>query len=164
MAYTLTKTNDALSIAEQQYATAQNKLMFTMFTSCIGVVAKKGDKLTGVHLVIVGEPPVPGQEGPRFGADASDVPNVIAKLNLPADAVCVFGCFDVWRHPANQVVPAFEKLTGDLSEKVGKSKFFGKGIKMYEQCRKDIGTYVAEIRDEGIIIRDKANAVLAPIL
>ena len=155
--YELKPTTNALRIAEQQYATAKKKIQFTTFTSCIGAITKKGEELTGVHLVIKGAPDLRGQEA-TFGAN--DVPKVLALLKLPADAAVVFGCFDVWRHPENGVVAAFEKLTNALSEKVGKKK----GLKMYQQYEKDIGDYVAEIAGEGIIVRDQYNAQLAPVV
>src|SRR5580700_7398398 len=46
--------------------------------TCIGVIAKEGGTLTGVHLVMV------DRNDKYFGADARDVPSVISKL--PASA------------------------------------------------------------------------------
>ena len=52
MPYELFPANDELKIAEQEYASGP-KIKFTAFTSCIGVIAKEGATLTGVHLVMV---------------------------------------------------------------------------------------------------------------
>ena len=148
--YTLSQTKDVLNIAEQQYASAKEKIQFTAFTSCIGVVAKNGGRLTGVHLVMIGKPP----DDPLFGADATDVPRVI-ELVMPADAVVVFGGIPFWRDSESDVVKAaFQKLTAALSEKVGKSKFWERGIKLYQQYNKREGKYAATIAGEGIIVRD----------
>ncbi|PLY42111.1 hypothetical protein CSZ94_12080 [Janthinobacterium sp. ROICE36] len=51
MSYVFTHAANALSIAEQQYATA-GTVRFSAFTSCIGLLARNGTNVTGVHLVM----------------------------------------------------------------------------------------------------------------
>ena len=132
MAYTLTETKNALSIAEQQYATA-TKLKFTPFTSCIGVIAKKDEKLTAVHLSIYAE------DGSIF--EANDVPKVVDCLPDKPDAITLFGCLNVWQHPANGMVQAaFEKLASQLIP-----------LAKYQQYPREDGTYGAEIDNAGEI-------------
>jgi len=50
MAYLYTQANDLAKISEQEYGTGE-EIWFTHFDSCIGVIARKGDDVTGVHLV-----------------------------------------------------------------------------------------------------------------
>ncbi|TDF41456.1 hypothetical protein EYS14_00940 [Alteromonadaceae bacterium M269] len=52
MPYPLTQTSNGTSIAEQEYAYA-TEVRFTKFTSCLGIIAKQGSNLIGIHLVIV---------------------------------------------------------------------------------------------------------------
>jgi len=44
MPYTLSKTADLMKIAEQEYGSGP-EIKFTAFTSCIGVLARKGARL-----------------------------------------------------------------------------------------------------------------------
>jgi hypothetical protein len=135
--YTLIEGTDARDIKEYEYASAKKEILFTAFTSCIGVIAKKGDILTGVHLVAVSNE----KEAKAFAPN--DVEQVLNVLALPADKVTVFGCIDVWRDPRNGTLSkAFEKLTGTLKTKA---------LELYHQSLKDIGTYGAEIGAAGEI-------------
>jgi hypothetical protein len=51
MPYTFTPGGNPAAIAEQDYAAAAS-VTFTRFTSCIGLLARNGTKVTGVHLVM----------------------------------------------------------------------------------------------------------------
>jgi hypothetical protein len=137
MAYSLTETKNALSIAEQQYATA-TKIKFTPFTSCIGVIAKKGDKLTGVHLVAIGD------GGVFMPTDVNRVHNL---LPTPADRITVFGFIDDWRSGLNgeEIKIATLKLTGELKLNVAHGE-----VEHYYEVKEDDGTYSAEIVGDGI--------------
>lgn len=102
MTYQFSQAANAMAIAEQEYATAAT-IQFTGFTSCIGVIAKKGPLLTGVHLVM--------------SSPSRTVFNQIAATRLmyevlgnQYDKVCIIGCVDLWRNPQNGVVAAFQKL------------------------------------------------------
>jgi len=140
MPYELFPANDELKIAEQEYASGP-KIKFTAFTSCIGVIAKEGATLTGVHLVMV------DRKDKYFGEDKkNDVPLVITKLPKLADKITVFGWIDDWRNSPNETVKtAFLELTGKLKDKVGK------GVELYHQSMRKDGTYGAEIGNAGEI-------------
>lgn len=69
MPYELNKRTDALNIEERQYSSGP-EIKFTHFSSCIGVIAKKGAELTAVYLSICAE------DGSIFGADAQNVRDV----------------------------------------------------------------------------------------
>jgi hypothetical protein len=144
MPYTIKKTSNPLGIEERECASGP-VIQFTTFTSCIGVIAKKGGALTAVHLSVLDE------HGNIFGESAEDVDNVLNSV-LPqqpqkADAVTVFGCIDYWRNSESpQVRAAFGKLTGTLKDKVGKD------VELYHQSKKNDGTYGAKIGGSGILI------------
>jgi hypothetical protein len=144
MPYTIKETTNASKIEERECA-SDSEIKFSNFTSCIGVIARKGDKLTGVHLSVYDD------QGNIFGEDAQDVDRVL-KLVLPkppqkADAVTVFGCIDFWRNSeSDKVRAAFGKLTGTLKDKVGKD------VELYHQSNKKDGEYGAKIGGTGIII------------
>ncbi|MBV8173758.1 MAG: hypothetical protein JO151_04230 [Verrucomicrobia bacterium] len=136
MPYELIKGTDPLKIQEQEYASGP-KIMFTAFTSCVGVIAKEGGTLTGVHLVMV------DKNDEYFGADARDVPLVISKLPKSADKITIFGWLEDWRSSPNQTVKkAFAQLTGTLKEK---------NVGLYHQSMREDGTYGAEIGNAGEI-------------
>ena len=144
MAYKLSEAKDPLNIAEREYASRQNKIQFTAITSCIGVVAKKGAKLTGVHLSMLDD------KDKYFGADPkNDVANVLKQLPNPADQVTIFGWIEDWRnakHSNDTVAAAYLDLTGQLKGRVGK------GLKLYHEGMRVDGTYSAEIDGDGILI------------
>jgi hypothetical protein len=106
MPYQLKEGKDPLKIAEQEYSSGP-KLKFTNFTSCIAVIAKKGEMLTGVHLVAI------GNGGVFMPTDVNRVHNL---LPTPADKITVFGFIDDWRSGLNgeQIKIATLKLTGEL--------------------------------------------------
>ena len=109
MPYEIIQATNPLQIKEREYASAA-EIKFTRFTSCIGVISKKGPTLTAVHLVII--------SGDIFGSDANDVPTVLGQLPEPRDTVTIVGCMDVWQNPVNGavLVAAFQKLTGSFKK------------------------------------------------
>ena len=136
MPYELIKGTDPRNIREQEYASSPT-IKFTAFTSCIGVIAKKGGTLTGVHLVMV------DRNDKYFGADARDVPSVISKLPASADKITIFGWLEDWRNSPNQTVKnAFAQLTGTLK---------ANNVGLYHQSMREDGTYGAEIGKAGEI-------------
>ena len=133
MPYTIIKATDPLNIKEQEYASAKKEIMFTGFTSCIGVIAKEGATLTAVHLVMV------AKDGSIFdGEVATDVLELLPKK---PDAVTIFGCISLWENPENKVRSAFQKLTGTC-----------KTLKKYQQYTFGPGTYGAKINNDDIDI------------
>ena len=132
MPYIIKETSSPLKIEERECASGP-KIKFTTFTSCIGVIAKKGEKLTAVHLSIYAE------DGSIF--EANDVPKVIDCLPDKPDTITLFGCLNVWQNPANGMVQAaFEKLASQLMP-----------LAKYQQYPREDGTYGAEIDDAGEI-------------
>ena len=132
MPYTISKATDPLKIEEREYASAK-KIMFTAFTSCIGVIAKQGATLTAIHLVMVDK-----DENMFVGNDVTKVLNLLPPAH---DAVTIFGCIALWENPANKVLPAFQKLTGTF-----------KTFKKYQQYTFGKGTYGASIDGDDIEI------------
>ncbi len=51
MTYRFSPAHDPMDIKEQEYQSAK-EVRFSKFTSCIGVLAKNDEIVTGVHLVI----------------------------------------------------------------------------------------------------------------
>jgi hypothetical protein len=132
MAYTLSEASNRLSIKEQEYASAA-EIKFTMFTSCIGVIAKKGGTLTAVHLVMK------SRDDSLF--DSTAAANVLALLPKSPDAVTIFGCCSLWENPQNNVLAGFQKLTGSLSS-----------VTKYQQYTFGEGEYGAQIDGSDIEI------------
>lgn len=106
MGYTLTKGTDPMKIAEQQYATG-SEIKFTAFTSCVGIIARKGSSLTGVHLVLK------AKDESIFDQAAATA--VHAVLPDKYDEVMIIGCVNIWQNPSNNVQAAFEKLQAGIS-------------------------------------------------
>ena len=52
MSYNFTQAGNVMNIEEQQYGSA-GEIRFSKFTSCIGLIARNGNNVTGVHLVMV---------------------------------------------------------------------------------------------------------------
>ena len=102
MPYTITEAADPLNIREAEFASA-TEIKFTTFTSCIGVIAKKGATLTAVHLVMLDKHDI------KF--TATDVSTVVDVLPGAPDAVTIIGHISLWEIPKNQLVAAFQKLT-----------------------------------------------------
>jgi len=132
MAYTISQVTDPLNIEEREYA-AGPKIMFTAFTSCIGVIAKKDATLTAVHLVMV------ANDGSIFDVNAAT--KVLDLLPKKPDAVTIFGCISLWENPKNKVLPAFQKLTGKCQT-----------LKKYQQYTFGPGRYGASIDNDDIEI------------
>jgi hypothetical protein len=85
--YTLSGAGDAMAIAEQEVGTGKT-IRFTTFTSCIGVIGKKGDgTLVGIHLVRFGSHGEPFKE--------ADIPTVKARLSGLTD-ITIIGQTDFW--------------------------------------------------------------------
>jgi len=56
MTYTIVQTNNTENIAEKQWGQHPTQIMFTEFTSCIGVVVKTtAGNVWGLHLVITND-------------------------------------------------------------------------------------------------------------
>ena len=117
MAYLYTQANDLAKISEQEYGTGE-EIWFTYFDSCIGVIARKGDNVTGVHLV-------------RLSKDATYFDNSAAQgcVDLLPDAyddVVVFGVNDEWE--ADEKVKAgyahlLSLLTNPTKKQYGSAKY-----------------------------------------
>ena len=105
MPYTLRPAADAMAIAEQEYATAQ-EIRFTAFTSCIGVIARQGPNLTAVHLVMRADDDSP--------FDTPAVLAVLARLTAHYDSAWIIGCTDLWENPQNDVLAAFGQLVAGI--------------------------------------------------
>lgn len=105
MPYKLKLTNDAKKIKEQEYATAES-IMFTTFTSCIGVIAKKGTALTAVHLVMKAD------DETLFDEQAAT--QVLSVLPDTYEKVWIIGCTDLWANPQNAVLGGFLKLKAGI--------------------------------------------------
>ena len=94
-----------MKIKEQQFATAA-EIMFTKFTSCIGVIAKKGDMLTGIHLVMIAD------DFSEFDSTAA-----IAALKLlpeRPDYFYVIGHVNMWKSSKTDVGKGFQKLISEM--------------------------------------------------
>ncbi len=52
MSYSFTQAPNAMNIQEQEYG-AEIEVRFSMFTSCIGLLALSGNAVTGIHLVMI---------------------------------------------------------------------------------------------------------------
>lgn len=79
---------DKWSVAEKEYVTAK-VIKFTYLDSCIGVVGRKGDDLTGVHLVM-------DIENIEFGEQADNVVQQIVDLLKGSDEVIIVGDYKGW--------------------------------------------------------------------
>lgn len=107
MPYTLTETDDPNAIAECQYGQA-SAVMFTKFTSCIGILAKVtgAQEVIGIHLVMV------DAEGNTFGeADVPQVINVLSGRNYDPADVLIIGQISAWERSA---AAAYQKLIETL--------------------------------------------------
>jgi hypothetical protein len=93
MSYVLTQTDDAALLPEQHYVRDVDEVLFSRFTSCIGVVARTGTTLTAVHLV-----QIDNQNGYFDPAAARAVLDV---LGNGFDEACILGCVNDWSHSPN---------------------------------------------------------------
>ena len=88
MSYNFTQAGDVMNIQEQQYGSA-GEIRFSLFTSCIGLIARQGNNVTGVHLVIFSSDDTP------FDNAAAD-----AAIGLLGNyqQVVVIGQTGIWAH------------------------------------------------------------------
>jgi hypothetical protein len=86
MAYSLNPAQDVMAIAEQQFGSGE-EIRFTSFTSCIGVIARKGNQVTGIHLVMLSQDDTP------FNDDAATL--TIETLGNYTQVV-VIGQIEMW--------------------------------------------------------------------
>jgi hypothetical protein len=98
MAYTFSKAANPMAIAEQEYSIEHQEIRFTKFTSCIGLIPRRGNQVGGVHLVIMSKDDSP------FDTDAADR---AVRLIEPYDRVVVIGETDFWE---DNVGPAYRHL------------------------------------------------------
>ncbi len=115
MPYNFIKARNALAIDTQEYATAA-EIRFTTFTSCIGVIARKGTMLTAVHLVQAGTSkyyPDPTAKYAEYFSpnNASQVINVI--VGKPFDEIKIIGHVSSWNNVRNQAHAGFQKLLAE---------------------------------------------------
>lgn len=99
MPYTLQPAQNVMKIEEQQFGSGQ-EIRFTKFTSCIGVIAREGNKVTGVHLVIISKDDTP------FNNDAAQLTiNTLGKYTQ----VVVIGQIDFWKGSVGEAYDALIK-------------------------------------------------------
>ncbi|EEA96836.1 hypothetical protein [Pseudovibrio sp. JE062] len=132
MPYQLTPAADPMAIAERQYGTKKTEVRFTAFTSCIGIVSRTGDEVTGVHLSIKNE------NGELF--DAAAIPQVMAALGANYTEVFIIGSIDIWQNPDNGVADAYAELERQVRDGVNEQDF-----NTYPLGN---GTYGGEIEDD----------------
>lgn len=128
MPYTFTQTTDAMGIKEQEYATAK-EVKFTKFTSCVGIISRKGTMLTGVHLVMV------AKDSSSF--DEAAALKIAPLLGSSPDEIYIFGGTESWKAAKGGVGQGFAKLLSALS-----------GAKVYNWGD---GTFGAKIGEDGKI-------------
>lgn len=92
MCYTLKKATNNFAIAEQEYICEQNRIGFTKFDSCIGVVAlTHNNTLSAVHLVF-------WDKNDQSVDDQSEmIVNQLKGILKNSKKVFVIGCIDIWR-------------------------------------------------------------------
>lgn len=113
MAYTLNPAQDVMAIAEQQFGSGE-EIRFTPFTSCIGVIAREGNQVTGIHLVMLSQDDTP------FNDDA-------ARLTLRTlsnyTQVIVIGQIEMWEDNFQQ---PYQTLINGLNSPMTISRNDGK--------------------------------------
>lgn len=87
MAYEYTQAADLNEIAEQEYGTAA-EIWLTNMDSCIAVVARKGNDVTGVHLV--------RQSKTETWFDDKAADGCVALLPAAYNEVAIVGVVDEW--------------------------------------------------------------------
>lgn len=107
----LTEVDSSIKIAEHQWARGP-ELKFTNFDSCIGVVGRQGNELTGVHLVCVGEQDVVFNDA---------VANQVIELLAGSEETAIFGFAEIWQsnfpepyHKLTQMVPSPTIMNEDM--------------------------------------------------
>jgi len=91
-AYDFTLAKDTMKIAEQEYGT-DAEVRFTIFTSCIGLLARKENNVTGVHLVMFSD------TGNVFDNEAAEA--AAACLPVGYTSVVVIGQVNMWEDNLN---------------------------------------------------------------
>lgn len=94
----LSLANNTMSIAEQEYGTS-GEIRFTTFTSCIGLIAKNGPIVTGIHLVLFD----------RSGNPFNAVDEVVMRLGGYQRVVVIGHTDDIWSQ-----IPSYHDLIGRL--------------------------------------------------
>ncbi|MBP2294993.1 hypothetical protein [Azospirillum rugosum] len=105
MPYTIQATNAVMAISEREYGTAQ-RIQFTQFTSCIGVLGVVNGEARGVHLSIS------DQNQDLF--DAQAVEQVVA-LFPGAEQIKIIGQIALWTNPDNRVSAAYDQMVQELN-------------------------------------------------
>lgn len=132
MPYTFSAATNVLKIAEQEYGSGA-EISFTKFTSCIGVIAKKGSTLTAAHLVMKAK----DKDETLFGTGTAA--DLLALMPDTYDKVTIIGCIALWENPQNNVQAAFQKLTAGL-----------KTLEKVQQYPLASGTYGAKVDGDDI--------------
>ncbi len=101
MPYNFTRTLDRQEILEAQYAWGR-KIMFSPFTSCIGVVGKQCMELIGAHLVMV---------GPDGGVIDDETANAAAALVATCSRVLIIGHVYMWEDNLGAI---YHQLKGQI--------------------------------------------------
>lgn len=102
MGYVLTEVYDAALLAEREYIRNVPEVLFSKFTSCIGVAVRTGVNLTAIHLVQVADD----------WFDRIAAQRVLDVLGNGYDEACIFGCVDDWRLSLNAGIRnGYELLT-----------------------------------------------------
>ncbi|MBX2830108.1 MAG: hypothetical protein KTR23_02845 [Rhodospirillales bacterium] len=101
MAFSFSKASNAQAIAEREWA-SDDAIMFTKFTSCIGLMGIKDSKVIAVHLSL--------RDTDNLVTD-DDVDAAIALLDGAANPV-VIGAISVWKKSVSDV---YDHLVSELS-------------------------------------------------
>jgi hypothetical protein len=119
-----------LCIQEQEFDTvnSNDELIFSKFTSCIGVIAKSGGTLTGVHLVLWGVDKFSNSTD-SFPFNRQAAAQVIRQLPRVPDEICLIGHITVWNDPKQAGAEqnhGFLNLIGQLNQ-LARVQAFPKG-------------------------------------
>jgi hypothetical protein len=101
MAFAYSEAQDDQAVAERQWAKADT-IMFTKFTSCIGLMGVKDDQVIGVHLPLRDD---------QNAVTNGDVDAAIALLDGAANPV-IIGAISAWKASASDV---FDHLVANLN-------------------------------------------------
>jgi len=105
MAYVFAQAQDVMRIEEQEYGSG-NAIRFSAFTSCIGLIARHDDQVTGVHLVMLSNDDSP------FDNNAA---NAAVNLLPPYTEVVVIGQANMW---ADNLPGPYNHLLGLLNNPI----------------------------------------------
>ncbi len=126
MSYTIKTAPNPLNIKEREKGSA-NKIAFSYFDSCIGIITKSGNTLSGIHLVMIDE------KDKVFNEE--DAQDVLKYVGTNYENSMIVGCISLWK---SSVYKGFSALT--------------KGLKSVEYDDRDSGYYSAEIINNQISI------------